>query len=481
MAKFKEYLEASYPALWVQTHEEDRAVRVLSQEAEGYNIYSWDIVRGLYDHQNKTVQEMSDPVAPLKSIGSIPEKSILFMLDYQHFMKNIEVYRTFKSKVPLLKATSRHIVFISPVVNIPVEVEKDIRLYDFALPTREELIGIANKLVTENQLGVEVDENAVGAGIGMIMQEAEDSMALSLVSKKKFDREVIEEEKLQAVRKSGLMELYKPVDISELGGYEKIKTYLENRKRGFFDPALLKAAIRAILLVGPPGTGKSLTAKVVAGVLGFPLLRLDISKMKGSLVGQSEERMRSATALIDAIGNSVVWCDEIEKAIGGAASSNKTDGGTTSAMFGHLLTWMAESKVPKLIVATCNDVGEILELSQGALMRRFDDIFFVGFPNLEERVEILQIMNRRYDTKYPDDLCKFMENWTGAEIEKFVKSAIYDGEQEAMKNIKQVYYQNREVLDKAYAWAKVNARMAGKNGEGNKGGEHGGRKIQAMN
>jgi len=461
MKEFKYYLKAGYPCLWVQTHEEGRAISQLSQEAEGYSIYSWDIVDGLRDHATGQARLMPDPIKPLQAVLGLPESSILFLLDFHKFISSVEVFRTVKNLIPALKATDRHLVIVSPILSIPIELEKDITVLNFQLPTVQELLETATRIVTENELGVAVDEHAISAGKGLTLHEAENAMALSLVTEKTFSKKVIQAEKLQAIRKSGLMELYEPVTEDQLGGLEPLKWYIRNRKRGFEDASL--PTPKGILLVGLPGAGKSLTAKVTASVLDFPLIRLDIASLKGSLVGESEAKMRQALSLIDAVAPCVVWIDEIEKALGGVQSSNKTDGGTTSSMFGYLLTWMQESRTPKYIIATSNDIDDLLSISQGALLRRFDDIFFVDLPSLGERQEILGIMNARYGTNLSLDLCTHMEGWTGAEIEKFVIACIYDGEDEAFSNIKPIYHQNREKIEKAREWARYNARLANGN------------------
>jgi len=459
----KNYLKAGYPVLWVQTHEEARAIASLSQEAEGYHIYSWDIVAGLKDHATGQARQMPDPLKPLQTAPTLPESSILFLLDFHKFISSVEVFRTMKNLIPILKATDRHLVIVSPVLSIPVELEKDITVLNFHLPTVAELLETASRIVSENELAIAIDEKAIAAGKGLTLHEAENAMALSLVTEKTFSKKIIEKEKLQAIRKSGLMELYEAVPEDQLGGLEPLKRYIHNRKRGFEDPCL--PAPRGILLVGLPGAGKSLTAKVTASVLDFPLIRLDIASLKGSLVGESEAKMRQALSLIDAVAPCVVWIDEIEKALGGVQSSNRTDGGTTSAMFGFLLTWMQESRTRKYIIATSNDIDDLLTISQGALLRRFDDIFFVDLPSFDERQEILSIMNKRYNTDLSLDLCAKMEGWTGAEIEKFVVSSIYDGVDEAFANIKPIYHQNRDKIEKAREWARYNARLANGNGK----------------
>jgi len=467
------YLKAGYPCLWVQTHEEGRAISQLSQEAEGYSVFSWDIVSGLKDHATGQVRQMPDPLKPLQAVSTLPESSILFLKDFHKFIGAVEIFRTAKNLIPVLKSTDRHIVIVSPVLNIPVELEKDITVLNFQLPTVSELLETAQRIVQENDLAIAIDERAIAAGKGLTLHEAENAMALSLVIEKTFSKKIIEKEKLQAIKKSGLMELYEPIPEDQLGGLEPLKRYIHNRKRGFEDTSL--PTPKGILLVGLPGAGKSLTAKVTASVLDFPLIRLDIASLKGSLVGESEAKMRQALSLIDAVAPCVVWIDEIEKALGGVQSSNRTDGGTTSAMFGFLLTWMQESRTRKYIIATSNDIDDLLTISQGALLRRFDDIFFVDLPSLEERQEILLIMNKRYNTELSVDICSKMEGWTGAEIEKFVVSSIYDGVDEAFANIKPIYHQNRDKIEKAREWARFNARLANGNGKTEKKG----RRIKA--
>lgn len=460
MCKFKDYLSAGYPALWVQTHEESRAIRTLSDSAPEYHAFVWDLVEGLLECKTGKVQAIRDPVKAIQAATSLPESSIVFMKDFHKFLKSIEVYRSFKNILWALQSTDRHIVFVSPVIEIPTEVEKDITIYEFALPTTEDITALATKIVQENNLDIVVNANDMAAGKGLTESEATNAITLSIVQSGSLKRSVIEHEKLQAVKKSGLMELYTPVDESELGGLDALKTYLHNRKRGFDPVNGISAFPKGILLVGLPGGGKTLSAKVTASILGMPLVRLDISSLKGSLVGESEQKMRSVTKLIDAIAPCVCWCDEIEKSLSGVQSSGKTDGGTTAGMFGHLLTWMQESVTPKYIVATCNDIDSLLEMSQGAFLRRFDDIFFVDLPSREDRVSILKIMNKRYGTECKCDIVDQMDGWTGAEIERFVVSSLYDGIEVAMANVHPIYQQNRAKIEAARDWAKDNARLA---------------------
>lgn len=426
-----------------------------------YDAYAWDMGHGLICRESNHVEALHDPLSPVQKISSLPQTSILFLKDFHRFIESVDVYRAMKNQLNHLKANDKHLVIISPVIKIPVELEKEITVMDFPLPSVDDMVILAKKMVSDNGLDIEMTEEIkqiIAAGKGLTMAEAENAFARSLIVTKGFDREIIEEAKLQTIRKSGVMELFMPEPIDQLGGVDRLKSYLFNRKDGFFNDA--KPTPRGILVTGLPGCGKSLTAKVTASIFGFPLLKLSISSLKGSRLGESEEKMRQATQLADAVGEAVIWMDEIEKDIGGVQSSNHTDGGTTSAMFAHLLTWWQETSAKVFFFATCNEMEPLLNISQGALLRRFDDIFFMDVPSALERRQILAIMNQRYQTEIPMDMTAKMINWTGAEIEKFVKASVFDGIEEAFSNIHPIYEQNRDNIDKVRNWAKTNARWA---------------------
>ena len=249
--------------------------------------------------------------------------------------------------------------------------------------------------------------------MGLTEFEAETAYALSLIRSGRFSTRVISEAKSQMIRKSGLMEFWSPADINDVGGLGNLKAFIQNRAKAFLPENFKLPHPKGLLLVGIPGTGKSLSSKATASILGWPLIRLDIGALKNSLVGESERRMREATSIIDAFGACVVWCDEIEKSLAGSKSSGETDAGTTASMLGHLLTWMQETTSPVFIMATANDISKL----PPELIRRFDATFFVDLPCRSERADIISIMNRKWGSEIPEDYAGKLSGYTGAEIE----------------------------------------------------------------
>jgi SpoVK/Ycf46/Vps4 family AAA+-type ATPase len=307
-------------------------------------------------------------------------------------------------------------------------------------------------------VGVDVDLSAVDAAKGLTEFEAETAFALSLVKTKRFDPEVITEQKKMMIRRTGLMEFFPPVTMDQVGGLEPFKQYLNNRIKAFEPGNEYLPKPKALLLVGIPGTGKSLSCKAAASILNWPLIRLDISALKGSLVGESEKKMRQATTTIDAFGKAVVWLDELEKSFSGVKSSGLSDGGTTAGMFGHFLTWLQETQSPVMVMATANDISSL----PPEFMRagRFDALFFVDIPTACERLEIIRIMNARYNSSITEDYVDALQGWTGAEIEQLAKDSLFDGLESAMQNIVPLSKTMKEDIQSLRDWAKTRARRA---------------------
>ena len=448
------YLKAGYPALYVETNEPLRAIGTI--KADGWETHSWDCLRGITEPStSKALEDVLDPLSALKWLGS-KHDTVLIVQNFHHFISSVEIIQEIQNSIPIWKASGCCLVMVGPPVQLPYEISSFFTMLDFQLPTHVDLCLIQQELA--ESVGAEVDEEAVDAALGLTEFESETAFALSLVVKKQFCPEVITQQKMQMIRRSGLMEFWPPVSIDQVGGLDPFKKYLMNRKKAFETGNVHLPKPKALLLVGIPGTGKSLSCKAAASILGWPLIRLDISALKGSLVGESERNIRLATSTIDAFGKGVVWMDELEKAFAGVKSSGHTDGGTTSGMFGHFLVWMQETTSPILVTATANNISEL----PPEFMRagRFDAMFFVDVPSTQERGEIIEIMNRRYGSKIPGEYTEKLQGWTGAEIEQLAKDSLFDGLEEATGNIVPLSKTMKEEITALQEWARTRARKA---------------------
>jgi len=450
----RNYLKAGYPGLYIETHEPLRAIATIG--TENWQAFSWDCQRGIIERETgKTVEDITDPLAAVKWLGSRND-TVLFAQNFHHFMGAVEVIQEIQNSIPVWKGSGCCLVMVGPRVQLPVEIDSFMTILDFRLPSLEELRHIQHEL--GQSVGVDVVEEAVEAALGLTEFESETAFALSLVLKKRFCPQVITEQKMQMIRRTGLMEFWPPVHADQVGGLEPLKQYLVNRKKAFEPGNEHLPRPKALLLVGIPGTGKSLSCKAAASIFGWPLIRLDISSLKGSLVGESERKIRQATATIDAFGRAVVWIDEAEKSFAGVKSSGNTDGGTTAGMFNHFLLWMQETTSPVLVMATANNIKEMPPefLRAG----RFDALFFVDVPSEKERLDIIRIMNSRYGSAIPEEHSQQLNGWTGAEIEQLAKDSLFDGLEEALKAIVPLSKTMKEEIHALQQWATTRARRA---------------------
>jgi SpoVK/Ycf46/Vps4 family AAA+-type ATPase len=321
-------------------------------------------------------------------------------------------------------------------------------------------------------------ERIVEAALGLTLTEAQNVLAKSIVRNKTFDVGTVLGEKKHIIRKSGILEYYEAEEsLDGIGGLEILKGWLQKRRNAFTQHAreFGLPLPKGILLIGVPGCGKSLTAKAVGAAWQMPLLRLDVSKIFGGLVGASEENIRKALKTAEAVSPSILWLDEMEKGFSGTASSGQTDGGTTSRVFGTFVTWMQEKTAPVFVIATANNVHQL----PPELLRkgRFDEIFFVDLPTREERKSIFDIhlkKKRRDPAELGIDLNKLVDGapeFSGAEVEQAVISALYDafdggtnlttdGLLTSIKEIVPLAVTMQEGIASMREWAKTRARLA---------------------
>jgi len=491
-AEVEDLVRARYSLIWITSPEETRvedALRRLCVERE-MRLEVWSITEGFKTIANgQGTRDVKDPMKALDHVIRAEGRGLFVLRDFHPFLKEPAVVRKLRDAATELRKTKKSLLVLSPVTKIPPELEKSVAaVVDWDLPTRGEIEEAARKILPalppETQQLVESDplfmERVVEGALGLTLVEAENVFAKSAVRTKTFDLETILEEKKQIIRKSGLLEYYEHrEEFSDVGGMEILKDWLVKRRNAFSSRArdFGLPLPKGILLIGVPGTGKSLTAKAVGALWQMPLLRLDVGKIFAGLVGSSEENVRSVIKTAEAIAPAILWIDELEKGFSGTASSGQTDGGTTSRVFGTFITWLQEKTTPVFVIATANNVHQL----PPELLRkgRFDEIFFCDLPDREDRRQIFDIHVRKkkrdpgqFDM---DRLLDATVDFSGAELEQAVIAALYDafdtgndlssdGLLHTLKDIVPLAITMREQIDSMREWARTRARPASARG-----------------
>jgi hypothetical protein len=429
-AQITELVHACFSGLYIETREPEEAIRDLTQLArrESWRLGIWDCDSGLkFPSEDVPVPsnaDTNDPLAVLRSAGQLSqgsETTLLVLQNFHRFLGATEILQAVQKQVSSGKHTRTFVVILAPVVNLPPEIEKQFIVVEHELPGREQLREIASGIAQGDELPAGDDlARVLDSAAGLTRYEAEGAFSLSIVRHGKLDPACIWDVKGQQLKKSGLVSIHRGTEsFDQLGGLENLKAFCLRamRRQSEGQP---NNRPRGVLLLSPPGCGKSQFAKALGNETGRPTVVLDVGALLGSLVGQSESNVRAALKLADAMAPCVLFCDEIEKALAGASSSGQTDSGVTARVFGSLLTWLNDHESDVFFVGTCNDASKLPP--EFARAERFDGVFFVDLPGRDQKDAIWAIYTRRYglDVKQarPDDT-----NWTGAEIKSCCRLA----------------------------------------------------------
>lgn len=451
-AEIETLIRARYPIIYLISNEELRVQNVVVEIARKRQkkVFEWSCSTGIVpagtsiqSHKNRSAAT-KDPLMALEQVMDQVEPAIFIFKDLHPFLtkNNFTIVRKLKEIALHLKNSFKTIVLISPVMEIPTELEKEVTVLNFPLPSREDLGGLLDKIIEEvrqfKQVKIELDEpgreRLLQAALGLTLGEAENVFAKIIVKDERLSGADVNEvfaEKQQIIRKSGLLE-YCATDenFASIGGLAVLKDWLNKRSTAFSQEAhdFGLPPPKGILMLGVQGCGKSLCAKAVSNQWQLPLLRFDMGRMFGSLVGSSEENVRRAIAVAESVAPAILWVDEIDKAFAGSQGSGATDGGTTARVFGTFLTWLSEKTAPVFVVATANDISQL----PPELLRkgRLDEIFFVDLPGEAERREIFQIHLSRHRRPVENfdlaALAAATKDFSGAEIQEAINSALYD-------------------------------------------------------
>ena len=492
-------VRAKYPLIYLLSWEEKRIEAMLVRIAARLKkrLYAWTVTTGVMAIDTVRPTEV-DPGAQsalqvLTHVEHSRDAALYLLKDFHPFLGSSQmssdpaVVRKVRDLVQPLKESRKTLLFLSPVLCLPPELDKEVTLVDFSLPTLEELEEALERVVrsARSQGGLDLrlkpkdKEQVLQAARGLTVSEAENVFAKSVVMTRQFDPEIIITEKKQLIRKSNILEYYESTeDMAYVGGMANLKEWLYKRRLAFTEQARAFGLPepRGLLLLGVQGGGKSLVAKAISTMWKLPLLRLDMGRVFSELVGASEENMRAALRLAETVSPAILWIDEIEKGLSGLASSGRSDAGTAARVFGSFLVWLQEKTAPVFVIATSNDIS----LLPPELLRkgRFDEIFFIDLPSFEERQEIfaIHLLKRHRDPAAFDlpHLARETEGFSGAEIERVVIAGLYDAfeagrdleEEDLLHNIAQsvpLSQTMREQVTALVNWARTHARSASSN------------------
>jgi SpoVK/Ycf46/Vps4 family AAA+-type ATPase len=493
-------LRSQTSMMWTSTHEEERTTLRIQAVAErlGFTVFEWTCTDGFAKLSQGNLRPPGDGQCTnadqaLRAVAEYRQaKSVFVFKDFDLLASRIEnmpdyvmLVRRLKCLFGNLKTTGNAVVFLSSSPVMPADLKDYLTLIEAPLPDEEERLAIISAWIKTNCSNVPCDlddesvHHLVGVSSGMTSRQIQSGLAKSTVKRRGLCASSVDDildEKITVVRSSEVLEFVRLEEtMDSIGGLGGIKDFLVKRSQAFSKAAARYGLPRAkgVLVVGPPGTGKSLMAKVTASVFKTALLRLDIGRLLGSLVGQSERLTRLALDLAGAQAPCVLWIDEVEKAFGSVGSPSG-DSGVSQRQFGNVLYWMQEHTEPVFVVATANNIRQLPPefLRKG----RFDEIFFVDLPVPEERKEIMKVLLRKRGqdpkTLVTETLIGRTDRFTGAEMDYVITEALhqafFDNQRrlsmkdldEAATRIVPIADQMRAEIEQMRQWGKVNARPA---------------------
>ncbi len=440
-------IQAQYPLIYLMTPEEERAeqaIAIIANNKPQRRVFVWTVTHGIVEYGQPRSVTQHNTVSPQAAIEWVirqpaKEGEIFVFKDLHPFIDAPEVTRWLRDAIASFKCTQKAIILMSPVQQVPIELEKEVVVLDFPLPSIKDLNKVLSEQLEQNirqpRISTEGREKLLKAALGLTKDEAQKVYRKAQVTAGQLTEaevEIVLSEKKQLIRRNGILEyLEQDETIDSVGGLEELKRWLKQRANAFSERAREYGLPqpKGMLILGVPGCGKSLIAKTTSRLWALPLLRLDMGRVyDGSMVGRSEANLRNALKTAESISPAILFIDELDKAFAGGTGSADSDGGTSSRIFGSFLTWMQEKKSPVFVMATANRVERL----PGEFLRkgRFDEIFFVDLPNAEERQEIFKIHlgKRRRDIDRFDieQLAKVSDGFSGAEIEQAMIAAMYE-------------------------------------------------------
>lgn len=440
--KLVRYIDAGFPVIYINTFEEDKVDTIVQEISSGKEVYEWNETNGYIDFSTKTpmIEDCSlERMLDQLKVEDLLERKIILLKDVAAYLDEPKIVSKIKGVARMInQGVDATVIIVSSILVIPKDLEKFITILEMDYLNTDEIKTIIRNFIKENTFLPTIEDGLIDelalAFKGLTEFEILNLLALSCANDGELTRKdlrLIFDQKQQMIKKAGILEMIPLKEtIDDIGGLENLKEWFVRKAKVYKNMGKAKKygvdTPKGVLIAGVPGCGKSLNAKAAANLFEVPLLRLDMGRLMGKYVGESEGNLRNAIALAEAISPCVLWIDELEKAFAGIGGS----GGAAEVitrLFGNFLTWMQEKDSPTFVVATANNIAQL----PPELLRkgRFDEIFYVGLPNSKEREKIFQIhINKRRPQDLKNikinELVSKTEGFSGADIEGVVKDAI---------------------------------------------------------
>lgn len=511
MSELRDLLKANMQVIWVNTYEETEFISDLKElmlaNFPQFKLQTWSANAGLQVLPLDNAQEIEPPdpayrdphrvfatVASAQS-ASLEEPNCNFWLmkDLHVQLEGVKTVTRAIRDAKEVKRTNHYnpIIIVSPTTYIPMELEKMVHVIDYDIPSRhflknfmnQTLMGLRAKQQSNPHLvvpGADQVEPLVNAVVGLTFREVRECISKSLIKNGTINPEMILEQKIQLIRKTGVLGYEIPnVRLQDIGGNEEFKEWVEEVRLSFTEEAAAFGCERSkgYLALGIPGCAKTLLARALATEMNMPLIKLDMSKIMDKLVGQSEKKIEQAFRVVKACAPCIMLWDEVEKILGGIQSSNSSDSGATARVFASCLNFLQENN-NVFVVMTSNDISQLPP--EFTRRGRLDEIWYFSLPTKAEREQIFEIHLNKTGKSYNKDclhvLADAAENFTGAEIESVVKASLWkafkrfktDGvnritEEDliaAIDDTVPLYESSRESIIRLEEWAKGRARYS---------------------
>jgi ATP-dependent 26S proteasome regulatory subunit len=305
---------------------------------------------------------------------------------------------------------------LTAIVPIPISTDEE----------REKII----RDLSSKMPNVQFQPHLIKVSAGLNLHDTEASLLESYFAERSFSVNQLTEFKTEMVKKTGILTFERAkFGFEAIGGYEETKRFIKDEIIALLENPDKVASMglelpRGILLFGPAGTGKTIIAQAIAYQLQLPFINFRLEDVLRGIVGESEQRLRTAIDLIEEISPSVVFIDEIDRL--GQRSDVSTDSGVSRRIFSMLLEWLGKRDRKAILIATTNTPEQL----DDAMMRpgRLDVKFPILYPDADARRDILRI-HLDVVRKVPHDEIDYEKIvdktrlWTGAELEDLVKRA----------------------------------------------------------